>query len=148
MTKQIRIYVDSLSMENSENEKGSQMYGNQAHNIYAQNNVGIESPQKLITMLYEGVLRFNAQAKKAMKDQNIEKRVYWINRSVAIITELINVLDMSHGDVSIYLEGLYSHEIQLLSLASLEGDTAKVDEVSVVFKGLLEAWRESSDVDN
>ncbi|MDD3344653.1 MAG: flagellar export chaperone FliS [Sulfurospirillaceae bacterium] len=120
------------------------MYGNLAHNIYAQNNVGIESPQKLIEMLYEGVLRFNAQAKKAIKDNNLEKKVYWTNRSIAIITELINTLDMSHGQVSQYLQELYSYEIRLLSTASLENNTDKLDEVSNVFKGLLEGWREST----
>lgn len=122
------------------------MYGSQAHNIYAQNNVGIESPHKLIEMLYEGILRFNAQAKKSMKDNDIEKKVYWINRSVAIITELIVILDHSQGQVSQYLEGLYNHEIQLLTSASAENDLDKLDEVSKVFKGLLEAWRESTDV--
>ncbi|HUH41915.1 MAG TPA: flagellar export chaperone FliS [Sulfurimonas sp.] len=120
------------------------MYGNLAHNIYAQNNVGIESPQKLIEMLYEGVLRFNAQAKKAIKDNNLEKKVYWTNRSIAIITELVNTLDMSHGQVSQYLQELYSYEIRLLSTASLENNTDKLDEVSNVFKGLLEGWREST----
>lgn len=122
------------------------MYGNTAHNIYAQNNIGVESPTKLIEMLYEGVLRFNAQAKKAIKDNNTEKKVYWTNRSVAIITELVNTLDMTQGQVSEYLQGLYSYEIQLLGSASLDNSTDKVDEVSNVFKGLLEAWRESTNV--
>ena len=40
------------------------MYGNVAYNIYTQNDLGVESPAKLVEMLYEGVLRFNAQAKK------------------------------------------------------------------------------------
>lgn len=120
------------------------MYGNVAHNIYSQNNVGIESPIKLIEMLYEGVLRFNAQAKKAIKDKNVEKRVYWINRSTAVIMELISVLDKSQGDVSFYLEGLYSYQIQLLSLANINNDESKLDEVSKVFKSLTEAWREQS----
>ena len=119
------------------------MYGNLAHNIYAQNNVGIESPHKLIEMLYEGVLRFNAQAKKAIKDKDIEKRVYWVNRSIAIITELIAILDIKQGDVALYLDGLYNQEILLLTQASTHRDTEKLDEVSNVFKGLLEAWRES-----
>ncbi|TKI71307.1 flagellar export chaperone FliS [Sulfurimonas crateris] len=122
------------------------MYGNVAHNIYAQNNVGIESPAKLIEMLYEGVLRFNAQAKKAIKDGDIEKRVYWINRSVAVITELIAVLDMKGGRVAQYLEGLYNYEIQLLNEANLKKDESRLDEVSNVFKGLLEAWRETTNV--
>lgn len=133
---------------NNDDTKGSKMYGSNAHNIYAQNNVGIESPSKLIEMLYEGVLRFNAQAKKAIKDENLEKKVYWTNRSIAIITELITVLDMEQGEVSQYLEGLYAYEIQLLGAASLENDTDKIDEVSNVFKGLSEAWRETTDVDN
>lgn len=122
------------------------MHGNTAHSIYAQNNVGIESPAKLVEMLYEGVLRFNAQAKKAMKDENIEKRVYWLNRSIAIITELISVLDFKQGDVAEYLEGLYNYEIQLLSEAGHEKSITKIDECSNVFKVLLEAWRESTDV--
>lgn len=133
---------------NKDSEKGSNMYGNVAHNIYAQNNVGIESPAKLIEMLYEGVLRFNAQAKKAIKDGNIEKRVYWINRSVAVITELISVLDLKQGKVAKYLDGLYGYEIQLLTLANVHNDIAKLDEVSNVFKGLLEAWRETTNVAN
>lgn len=127
-------------------KKGSKMYGNTAHNIYAQNNVGIESPAKLIEMLYEGILRFNAQAKKAIKDSDIEKRVYWINRSTAIITELIATLDMKQGQVSEYLDGLYNYEIQLLTQASMEHSTEKIDEVSNVFRTLLEAWRETTNV--
>ena len=126
--------------------KGSKMYGDLAHNIYAQNNVGIESPAKLIEMLYEGVLRFNAQAKKSIRDSDVEKRVYWINRSIAIITELISVLVESQGDVSEYLEGLYNYEITLLTSANVDSDVEKLDEVSNVFKGLLEAWRESTNV--
>ena len=97
-------------------------------------------------MLYEGVLRFNAQAKKAIKDVNLEKTVYWTNRSIAIITELVNTLDMTQGQVSEYLQGLYAYEIQLLTSASIDNDTDKLDEVSSVFKGLLEAWRETTDV--
>ncbi|SFV50964.1 Flagellar biosynthesis protein fliS [hydrothermal vent metagenome] len=122
------------------------MYGSNAHNIYAQNNVGIESPAKLIVMLYEGILRFNAQAKKAMKDKNIEKRVYWVNRSTAIITELVSTLDMKQGNISYYLEGLYNHQIQLIADAGNENDITKLDECSNVFKVLLEAWRETTDV--
>ena len=132
--------------ESSSDIKGSKMYGNLAHDTYAQNNVGVESPTKLIEMLYEGVLRFNAQAKKAIKDENIEKKVYWINRSIAIITELLSILDIKQGQVAEYLDGLYQYEIKLLTEAIVDEDVAKLDEVSDVFKGLLEAWRETTNV--
>lgn len=130
----------------NEDQKGTNMYGNVAHNIYAQNNIGIESPQKLIEMMYEGVLRFNAQAKKAIKDENIEKKTYWINRSVAVIAELISVLNIKHGDIALYLDGLYNYEIRLLMQANMNDDIGKLDEVSNVFKSLLEVWRETTHV--
>jgi flagellar protein FliS len=123
------------------------MYGNVAHSIYAQNNAGVESPEKLIEMLYEGVLRFNAQAKKAIKDENLEKRVYWINRSVAVITELIETLDFKHGSIAYYLEGLYNYQIHLLTISNIKNSFKEIDEVNNVFKGLLDAWRESTNLD-
>jgi len=135
-----------MKKSNNDGKKGSNMYGNLAHNIYAQNNIGVESPTKLIQMLYEGVLRFNAQAKKAIKDGDVEKRVYWINRSTAIVTELIAILDISQGQIAEYLDGLYNYQIQLLTSAGVENNVEKLDEVSNVFKGLLEAWRETTDV--
>lgn len=122
------------------------MYNNLAYNTYAQNNVGVESPYKLIEMLYEGILRFNTQAKKAIRDQDIERRSYWIKRSSAIFTELISVLDFSQGDVAHYLYGLYTYQLQLLTLAGSEQSCERLDEVNRVVKGLLEGWRESIDV--
>jgi len=123
------------------------MYAGTAYNTYAENNVGIESPEKLIEMLYEGVLRFNAQAKKAIKDKNIEKKFYWTNRSVAIIVELISVLDTQQsGTIVPYLSGLYNYQIQILSQAAVDNNVEKIDECSNVFKGLLEAWRETTHV--
>ena len=128
-------------------KEGNTMYTNNlAYNTYAQNNVGVESPYKMIEMLYEGVLRFNTQAKKAMADEDIEKRTYWINRSSAIFTELINILDFTQGDVAHYLNGLYTYQLQRLAQAGLNNDTAKLDEINQVVKGLLEGWRESTDV--
>ena len=129
------------------NGKGFHMYAGNAYNTYTENNVGIESKEKLIEILYEGVLRFNAQAKKALKDKNVEKKFYWANRSIAIIVELIETLDMkAQGNISAYLSGLYNYQIQLLSEALVENDTTKIDECTNVFKGLLEAWREATHV--
>ena len=135
-------------MRDEKNQKESAMYNNAAYNIYTQNNVNIESPEKLVEMMYEGVLRFNAQAKKAIQDGNYAKKVYWLNRSIAVIVELLAILDKSEGDIGYYLDGLYNYQVQLLSLANIENDTNKVDEVSNVFKGLLEAWKETTNVAN
>jgi flagellar protein FliS len=139
--------MEDSRFDNNDLKKGLDMYGNAAHNVYAQNEINVESPTKLIEMMYEGVLRFNAQAKKAIKDGDIEKKVYWTNRSIAVITELISSLDMEQeGSISAYLQGLYNYEIQLLTQAGIDNDVSKVDEVTNVFKGLLEAWRETTNV--
>ncbi len=122
------------------------MYANSAYNTYTENYVGIESPYKLIEMLYEGVLRFNTQAKQAIKENDIEKRVYWTNRSIAILAELKGSLDFSQGNVAKYLDGLYDYQIKLLTEVGIENSMAKLDECTNVFRGLLEAWRESTDV--
>jgi flagellar secretion chaperone FliS len=120
------------------------MYNNNlAYNTYTQNNVGVESPEKLIQMMYEGILRFNMQAKRSINEEDIERRTYWINRSNAVFAELINVLDYSQGDVSHYLAGLYHYQLRLLIEANIQNDSEKLDEVNRVIKGLLEAWREN-----
>ena len=128
-------------------KKEKSMYRNNlAYNTYAQNNASVESPYKLIEMLYEGILRFNAQTKKAIADGDIERRIYWINRSSAIFSELISTLDYSQGAVAHYLNGLYTYQLQLLMEVSLHNDIGKLDEVNNVVKGLLEAWRETTHV--
>jgi flagellar secretion chaperone FliS len=124
------------------------MNNNLAYNTYNQNNIGVESPEKLIQMMYEGILRFNMQAKRSITDSDIERRTYWINRSNAVLVELINILDYKQGDIAHYLTGLYTYQLRLLVEANIYNDSTKLDEVSQVFKGLLEAWKESTDVAN
>lgn len=119
------------------------MRGNNAYNIYQQNSVSVESPVKLVEMLYEGILRFSAQAKHYMEAEDIEKKIYYINRTTDIFTELLNTLDYDRGgDVAVYLTGLYTHQIKLLTQANVANDTTKIDIVMNVARGLLEAWRE------
>jgi flagellar protein FliS len=119
-----------------------------AINSYNQNNINIESPEKLITMLYEGALKFTSFAKKSIEKNDIEKKVYWINRTVDIFAELLTSLDVKKGgEVAIYLNGLYSYQIQLLGQANVNNSTKELDTVINVLKGLVEAWREETQTD-
>ena len=119
------------------------MRNNLALNAYNQNNVQVESPHRLIEMLFEGVLRFNTQAKKALIEGDIEKRVYWLNRSAAIFSELMNSLNHKEdGSTSEYLEGLYAYQLERLTQANMEESSEIIDEVNTVVRGLLDGWRE------
>ncbi len=123
------------------------MSPNLAYATYSQNNISIESSEKLIEMLYEGVLKFASLAKRAIETNNLEKKSYWINRTVAIFSELINSIDYEAGDISYYLTGLYIHQMKTLSIANIENDSKKIDEVLHVTKELLIAWREETNYD-
>ncbi|MCI5968621.1 flagellar export chaperone FliS [Helicobacter sp.] len=119
------------------------MKGNLAYNSYQQNSVAVESPARLVEMLYEGILRFSSMAKRCIDSQDIEKKIYYINRTTDIFVELLNSLDYEKGgQVAHYLTGLYTHQIKLLTQANMENSKEKIDIVIKVTKGLLEAWRE------
>ena len=108
---------------------------NAAYSAYAQSSFGgIESPTKLIEMLYDGILRFIFRTKKAIEAGDVEKK--------AIFVELLNSLDYSQGDVAHYLSGLYARQMQLLVLANLNNDVNALNEITNVVKQLSEAWRE------
>ncbi|WP_295147748.1 flagellar export chaperone FliS [uncultured Campylobacter sp.] len=116
---------------------------NAAYSAYAQSSFGgIESPTKLIEMLYDGILRFIFRTKKAIEAGNVEKKVLYINKANAIFVELLNSLDYSQGDVAHYLSGLYARQMQLLVLANLNNDVNALNEITNVVKQLSEAWRE------
>lgn len=121
------------------------MYTNLAYSTYSQNNISIESSEKLIKMLYEGILRFTSQAKRAIEEGDIEKRTYWINRTSAIFAELIHSLNYDGGTVAYYLRGLYTQQLRLLTEANLHNDATRLDEVLNVAKELLQAWKEETD---
>ena len=65
------------------------MYQNNAYNAYSQNNVEVESPYKLVEMMYEGILRFTTQAKKSIRNNDVEKKIFWLNKASAILLNLL-----------------------------------------------------------
>lgn len=120
------------------------MRTNLAYSAYSQNSASIESSEKLIKMLYEGVLKFTAQAKRSIELNDTEKKVYWINRTTAIFAELINCLNYEGGNIAYYLSGLYTQQIRLLAEANIYNATKPLDEVLNVTKELLSVWNEET----
>lgn len=118
-----------------------------AYASYSQNNIAVDSNEKMIELLYEGILKFCSRAKKAIEKDDIEKKCLNIKKTTAIFVELLNCLDFSQGEVSYYLQGLYSHQINTLSKVIIDNDPAKLDEVMRVANGLLEAWREVNKIE-
>jgi len=96
---------------------------------------------RLVVMLYEGIVKFNRMAVLAMEDNDIEKRSIYINRSVAIISELCNALDMERGaEVAINLRDLYIYSLARLCEANNKNSITMIEEVTALFLEVKEGW--------
>ncbi len=111
---------------------------------YAQNHTATTSPEKLIEMLYEGLLRFTTLAKRAIEAKDMEAKVKWINRSTDIFIELINSLKDDGSQMTAYLTGLYMHQIRSLGEANIKNSTRELETIIHVVKVLLQTWREET----
>ena len=120
-----------------------------AYSAYTQNNTMVQTPEKLIEMLYEGILKFTSLAKRSIEKNDLEKKTYYINRTTDIYIELISSLKYdTGGTIADYLNGLYMHQIKLLSTANIKNSTKELSEVLNVASVLLEAWREETKVES
>ncbi len=115
-----------------------------AFNAYAQNQTGVYAPEKLIEMLYEGLLKFTSLAKRAIEENDMEAKAKWINRSTDIFIELIDSLSNDGSQMTAYLSGLYMHQIKALAEANRKNSTQELDTIIHVVKVLLETWREET----
>ena len=96
---------------------------------------------RIVIMLYEGVLRFNRGAQQAIRDGQIELRNYNINRSIEIITELRDALNMEEGgDIAQKLLSLYIFSIEHLTSGNLENNVDYIENVNKVFEELKGGW--------
>lgn len=95
----------------------------------------------LIIMLYEGILRFNRLAQKSIEEGDIKSRGVYINRSLEIIGELANSLNMEEGgEVAKNLSKLYDFCASTLTDANLKSDTAAIESVNRVVLEVKAGW--------
>lgn len=100
------------------------------------------NPHRLIQMLYDGLLESIAQARGAMRSNNVELKCHSLSRAVRIVDEgLHGALDMaSGGDLAANLSELYGYVSRRLTLANLRSDEAMLQECVDVIEPLRDAW--------
>lgn len=111
---------------------------------YLQSQVEAAKPEELITMLYDGAVRFLRQAKANLVGKKLEESTYFLNRAGSIIVELNNCLDMSRGEISNSLRELYGYMLTRVAQANANRDVAMIDEVIGLIQELREAWTQSA----
>jgi len=108
---------------------------------YRRTEVQSRTPLELVTMLYDGALRFMAVAREAIERKDIPARRDALNRTMAIVSELQSALNLqAGGDVAIELDRLYEYASVRLLDAAMKNDVAPIDEVRRIFEILRDGW--------
>jgi len=102
------------------------------------------SPEELVLMLYNGIIRFVNEAKQAIDDKNIEKAHNSITRAQDIVLELMSTLDMKY-DISKNLYSIYDYISRRLIEANLKKDKVALDEVESLVSDLKDTWGKAMD---
>jgi flagellar protein FliS len=107
---------------------------------YTEASVLTAPPGRLIVMLYDGAIRFLAQAAAAMRAEERERMRDRLRRADAIIDELNVSLDMSYGEIPEQLRSIYLFCKRELREASLHFEPERVETVSQLLAQLRESW--------
>lgn len=98
------------------------------------------SPLELVVMLYDGALRFIDEARAAHARHDLRARGQAISKTLAIIGELQNTLDMEKGGaVAEQLDNLYTYINSRLIDVTLKQDVTACDEVHKLLTTLRDA---------
>ena len=103
------------------------------------------SPLELVVMLYDGAMRFVDEARLAHTRHDLRARSQAISKTLAIIGELQNTLDMEKGGaLAEQLDNLYTYINSRLLDVTLKQDIAACDEVHKLLSTLRDAWSQAS----
>jgi flagellar protein FliS len=103
------------------------------------------SPLELVVMLYDGALRFVNDAREAHARRDLRARGRAISKTLAIIGELQNTLDMERGGmVAEQLDNLYTYISSRLLDVTLQQDIAACDEVHKLLSTLRDGWAQAA----
>ncbi|BCB96089.1 flagellar protein FliS [Dissulfurispira thermophila] len=113
-----------------------------AVNAYTQTKVTTAyNPVDLIIMLYDGATDFLEKAATAIKMKEVVVKIKYIDKTMAIIEELLKALNFEvGGEIALNLQNLYLHMMRELVLANAKNDINKINHVISLLRNLREAW--------
>ncbi len=118
---------------------GNYMAGYSA-NQYRTNSVNT-SPLQLVVMCYDGMLRFLRKAREGIEANNIETKVKFINKTIAIVDELQSSLDFVRGgEVARNLDRVYDYFNNSLMKVGMDNDLDLLDHLLTLIDDLRGAW--------
>jgi flagellar protein FliS len=118
------------------------MLTSNVYSQYKENSILTASPEELILMLYNGLVKYILQAWKAMDDKDIEKVNNDIQRAQDIVFELQSSLDKEY-EVSGSLGLIYDYMHRRLIDANIKKDGETLLEVLELAKELRDTWSQA-----
>lgn len=107
-------------------------------------NTAVEAatPHKLITMLYDGLLRHLRLAKAHMGNNELGAKAASLSKAISILDQGLRAsLDEEKGgELALRLHDLYDYAERRLVHANASNDVTVVDEVIALVEPLREAW--------
>ena len=114
-------------------------------NRYVSDTVATVSPARLVTMLYDALVRDLLQAEQALEEARRQDANERLLHAQAIVTELRVSLDTSVWEGGPALAGLYDFLLRELIDANVSRDADKVLSCRHLVEPLCEAWHAAAD---
>jgi flagellar protein FliS len=112
-------------------------------NQYQQTQIATADRGQLLVLIYDGGLRFLAQAEKSLTDGDLAQFGHYLGRAQAIIAELLHTLDHKQGgEIAVNLERLYRFMLEHLVEANLQKSPRHVADVRRILGIVAGAYRE------
>ena len=108
---------------------------------YRQTEAKSRSPLELVVMLYDGALRFVAEAQEADANGKIALRGKAISKTLAIVGELQSTLNIAQGgEIARELDRLYSYIQGRLLDVTAKKDRTALPEVHKLLSTVRDSW--------
>ncbi|MDU4695599.1 MAG: flagellar export chaperone FliS [Paenibacillus sp.] len=114
-----------------------------AYQSYQKNKYETASPHRLILMLYNGAVQYAMRAQKAIENGNVQDSNQCIQKSQAILYELISSLNEKEGgELARNLKNLYLYMIDRLVQANIKKNPVYIEEIVEHLNELKSAWEQ------
>lgn len=114
----------------------------QLRNRYAREAVTTASPAKLVTMLYDRLLKDLSDAEQGLGRRDVQATHNALVHAQEILWEFHGTLDTSVWKEGEQLKRLYEWSIDELTSANIEKNVTRVVDVREVLEPISEAWHQ------
>ncbi|CAB3899791.1 MULTISPECIES: flagellar export chaperone FliS [Achromobacter] len=124
-----------------------------SYSVRSYADIGLETqvmsatPERLITLLYQGARAAIGQARLHMQEGRVAERGTAITKAIKIVDEGLKMgLNMeAGGDIAANLSRLYDYIVRTLLMANLKADVEQLDIADRLLADLSDAWQTSID---